>query len=258
MTWTGNGVVNSPERLLRILDQFETPPGIFTAEQLHEQLGYSRSTLYRYLKMLSDAGLLASFHGEGFTLGPRIIELNAAFMARDPMIVSAIPVMQDLSRQFDGMVVLCRRYRDKVLCVYQVGGADGGASRDCVGQASPLTRGSASRVILAHFSAAQLRKLFLNHQEEFAEAGLGDTLADVRRSLRLIRDRGCDVDVVEAGADPDITSVAAPIVDGTGVAVGSLCLSMVQPDLPDGRIEAIADQVMDCAEVIGYSISGLR
>ena len=53
--------LNSLERLIGILDVFEEAPGVFTAEQLHDRLGYTRSTMYRYLKTLSDAGLLTSY-----------------------------------------------------------------------------------------------------------------------------------------------------------------------------------------------------
>jgi DNA-binding IclR family transcriptional regulator len=121
--------VNSLERLVGILDLFEGEEGVFTAEQLHARLGYTRSTLYRYLKVLTDSGLLSSLHSVGYTLGPRITELDYRMRMRDPLIAAAKPVMSDLTREIAGIALLCRRYRDKVLCVHQDAGTDAFLSR---------------------------------------------------------------------------------------------------------------------------------
>jgi DNA-binding transcriptional ArsR family regulator len=42
----------------------------WTPDELMAALGYSRPTLYRYLKTLKEAGFLTSMPSGGFTLGP--------------------------------------------------------------------------------------------------------------------------------------------------------------------------------------------
>ena len=48
---------NSLERMVGVLDLFEESPSGWTFDRIHSRLGYTRSTLYRYLKILSDAEL---------------------------------------------------------------------------------------------------------------------------------------------------------------------------------------------------------
>jgi len=248
--WTFD--VNSLARMIRVLDQFDAPPGHLTVEQLHASLGYSRSTLYRYLKVLSDFGLIASDHGSGFTLGPRIIELNALIQSRDPLILASTPVMETLVSRYHGTALLCRRFRDKVLCVHQV--ADEGAHRPAfeVGRTRRLTQGAAARIVLAHVGPSQLRRLYAGNEAEFAQAGLGDDLSGVRRSLRRIRDRGFDCEPCISGNGA--LAVAAPIFDGGASVVGSLTLLLPQTILPEDRIDVIGSLVIRFAEEVRRTI----
>ncbi|HEY8613802.1 MAG TPA: helix-turn-helix domain-containing protein, partial [Roseomonas sp.] len=104
----------SPGRMLRVLDVLEeAPDGLLSFEALHQALGFSRSTLYRHLKTLTDAGLVAAIPDRGFTLGPRVMELDYRMQQRDPLIGAARPVMAELARSTAGIALLCRRYRDR-------------------------------------------------------------------------------------------------------------------------------------------------
>ena len=245
--------MNSLERLIGILDIFEEEPGIFTAEQLHERLGYTRSTLYRYLKTLADAGLLTSFHGEGFMLGPRVIELHAAMIKRDPLILSSRPVMQMLSRQFKGVSLLCRRFRDKVLCVHQEAVNDDMPTCYQIGMPRSLVHGAASRVILANLGPSHVRRIYDDHAQAFSAAGIGEDLLNVRRHLRRIRERGYDIGSGEVNGG--ITAIAAPVLDGGANVIGSLCISVPQAKVPADQITAIAEEVMQAAEAVGHAIA---
>jgi DNA-binding IclR family transcriptional regulator len=55
--------------MLRILDlQEEAPGSVLSAETLQQARGFTHSTFYRYLKILTDAGLVAPVN-RGFLLG---------------------------------------------------------------------------------------------------------------------------------------------------------------------------------------------
>jgi hypothetical protein len=51
--------------MIRILDLFEGAKAEWTVDDLRGQLGYSRTTLYRYLRVLTDAGFLTTLPGIG-------------------------------------------------------------------------------------------------------------------------------------------------------------------------------------------------
>ena len=171
-------------KALGIIDLLEAAEGPVSFEALHAALGFTRSTLYRYLKTLQDAGLATSFPDRGFALGPRVVELDYRMRVTDPLIAAARPAMAQLVAEFPGVALLCRLYRDRVLCVHQDGRL-GGERRSTYerGLAMPLFRGAASRVILAHLPGPAVTRLRARHAAEFAEAGLGATPAAVRAAL---------------------------------------------------------------------------
>lgn len=61
-------VSGSGERLLAILGLFSEETSEWTPEDMMQELGFSRPTLYRYLKTLKDAGYLVSLPQAGYTL----------------------------------------------------------------------------------------------------------------------------------------------------------------------------------------------
>ena len=103
--------MKSLERMMGILDLFEGGSAEWTVDRLRGELGYSRATLYRYLRALTDAGFLTTLPGIGYTLGPRIIELDFKIRTRDPLIGAARPVMAELAAEISGVALLCRVYR---------------------------------------------------------------------------------------------------------------------------------------------------
>jgi DNA-binding IclR family transcriptional regulator len=162
---------SSLEKMMEILDLFEEEGMRWTPERMMQRLQVPRSTLYRYLKVLADAGLLASLPGVGFTLGPRIAELDFRMRHSDPLISASRPVMAEILSEIPGIALLCRRYRELVLCVHQeTSPGIGFRSTYERGSARPMLRGAASRIILAHLPAQALRKLHQDAPEDFCEA----------------------------------------------------------------------------------------
>lgn len=252
---SGMSIVNSLERLLRILDQFEEAPGRLTADQLHGRLGYSRSTLYRYLKTLSGAGLITSDQGKAFALGPRIIELHAALMARDPLILSATPVMRELAREFGGTATLYRRFRNRIVRLKAVTETPALVPPPPYGSMA-LTSAPEARVVLANLGVTTVRKMFVADPGPFAQAGIGHSLPEVRKHLRAIRERGFAAELMPPAQR--FLALAAPIMDGEALAVASLCLTLPASEATGERLAVIAGQLMDCATVIGYAIGGTK
>lgn len=245
--------MKSLERMMAILDYFEGSTLEWTTESLHAELGYTRSTLYRYLKVLTDAGLLTSLPDVGYTLGPRIAELDYQMRERDPLITASRPVMSALAEEIPGIALLCRRYRDRVLCVHQEQNTQSFRSNYERGLARPLLRGAASRIILAFMPTPMIRKLYERDDRAFAEAGLGATLAEVRAALRVIRLAGWDMSIGHVTAG--VTGIAAPIFDRHDNVLGSLSLTLGQTGLGAERTRSIAERVIFCADVVTRAVS---
>lgn len=244
--------MNSLEKMLSLLDIVEATADGLDADALLARSGLPRSTLYRYLKVLTDAGLVTSLPELGFTLGPRVAELDHAMRLRDPLVNASRPVMQELVRAVPGVALLCRRYRDKVLCVHQEAGTDAFHSHYERGYARPLLKGAASRIILAYTPARTLAQMYADRPDAFVDAGLGQSLAEVKTLLARLRRVRCTIS--SGQVTPGVTGVAAPILDSAGNCLGSLSLTIARPQLSEHDCEIIGERVMFCASVVSQSL----
>jgi DNA-binding IclR family transcriptional regulator len=245
---------NSLEKMLSILDIVEDTAGGLSADDILGMVGLTRSTLYRYLKVLTDAGLLTSLPDVGYTLGPRIVELDYKMRMRDPLITASRPVMQELVRSIPGIALLCRKYKEKVLCVHQEAGTDDFHSNYERGHARPLLKGAASRIILAHTPTRSVTRIYEKQPESFAEAGFGQSLTEVKTRLARLRQAGFDMS--SGQITPGVTGVAAPLFDSQGNCVGSLALTLGRPMLEAKEAAMIAERVTFCAGIVSKTIAG--
>ena len=244
---------SSLEKMLSVLEFVEERGQITGMDEMLEGLNLTRSSLYRYVRTLVDFGLLATSPGAGYTLGPRIVELDYKIRARDPVILASQPLMHQLVQASPGIALLCRRYRDKVLCVHQVSGEVGFVSTYERGRARPLLKGAASLVILANMPTAQISKLYHQDPHSFADAGLGESLKAVRSVLRAIRQRGWQAS--ESQVVSGVTGIAAPIFDSGDHVMGSLSLTVGRTGLTAAEVSDIAARVVYCAQVVSGALS---
>lgn len=241
------------DKVLQVLDIVESAGDGLSYDEIDAQLKVPRSTLYRYLKALADAGLIVSLPNTGYTLGPRIAELDYKMRSRDPLILSSKPVMAELVQSVPAVALLCRLYRDKVLCVHQekaTGDALSGYER---GRARPLFRGAASRTILAHLPPRTIAKLFSDQATNGSELSAPEkTLEELKRNLQRIRQQGWEH--VEGQVTPGNTGVSAPIFESGGRVIASLSLTITRTGIDLQELNRIGERVAFCAGIITKAI----
>ena len=200
--------MTSLARMLDVLSIFSASEPVMTADDIIQRLDYSRPTAYRYMRALCAAGLLSRF-ASGYTLGPRVIELDYVIRLADPVLKVAKTPMQELAEQYGCEVVLLSMYGAKVVTVHEEKSSDAPRVSFGRGHPMPLFRGAGSKVMMAYLPAAKQKKLFLQHPVEVAASTLGTEWAKFHASLRKIRAVGHDVSKGEL--DATNVGVAAPI-----------------------------------------------
>ena len=206
------------------------------------QAKLSVSTTYRYVRDLTEVGLLAPAGAAGYVLGPAIIEYDRQIRQSDPLLNKAVPVARWLLQQAapGGAVVVSRWYRDRVICLHQEsGGAHPLAASYERGLPMSLFRGATSKIILAYLPDRLLRRLFEARQRDASAAGLGKDWAQFRQSLRALRDAGVCETASEVAAGR--IGIAAPIFADDKV-LGSLSVVLSRRTLTaavSARIRAL-------------------
>lgn len=248
--------VNSLERLQAVLEVFTEDRLEWTPEELMEELGYSRPTLYRYLKILKDGGFLTSMPNTGFTLGPRVVEMDYLLRKSDNLILSGTPYLQKLTRKYECTALLVRWYGEKILCVDSLSSSREAISSYPRGRPMPLSRGAIGRSIVAFLPRRNLLPLLKRTLEEWQAAGVGETVEDVSDALKSIRKAGYALAYGEV--TPGVVGFAAPIFDAGQSPIASFSVTIAQ-DLVQGPIvDAIGQDVRQAAAEISTALASHR
>lgn len=211
---------SSLDRLFDVLDLFSVAKPLWTVDEATAALKHSRSTVYRYIRTLVKAGLLAAV-GRSYGLGPRIIDLDQQMRLTDPLLRAAEPQLAQLRRRLDAVVLLMRLFHDRIICIHEEWDESTGVPAHFRGRAVASFRGATSKVILAHLPTRRLKSLYLDHDRDIAKAGLGNSWNAFAASLREVRRRGHHIS--ETGElMKGVFSIAVPIFSGERKIVGSL------------------------------------
>ncbi len=216
---------SSLERMLRVLDLFTEADPIWAVDDMGATLGFTRSTIYRYVRELAEANLLFQVEAGRYSLGARIITWDRQLRVSDPLVRAAQALEADFPRWCEQQVwLICRLFKDRVVCIHQTGELFSEVSYSR-GSPRPLFLGATSKAILANLTSRQHNQLFLDNPTDVNASGLGQTWEQFRGSLQRLRRQGY---VASAGeVDPGVYGLAAPIFDGDGKVVGSI--SCVRP-----------------------------
>ncbi|TDI65394.1 MAG: IclR family transcriptional regulator [Alphaproteobacteria bacterium] len=255
---TRHGVppMSSLEKMLKVIDAFSEEAPVWTVDRLVEGLGTSRSTTYRYVKELCEAGFLAPVGGGGYILGPRIIELDRQIRHCDPMLTLGRDLVSDILPQVgEGIIFICGLVGDNVISVYRRENPNSLNISYSRGRPMPLFRGSASRVILAHLPERRAMKLFLYHRREIREAGLGSEWDAFRVNMWEIREQPYLSS--RAQVDRGVFALSAPVFDGDGNILASLTLAIPEQRADREDMDPLARVIVDGAARLGAAIAAL-
>lgn len=239
--------VSTVVRAFAVLDLFSLATPVVGVDDVVERLGYTRSTAYRYMRELVEAGLVTPWAGGNYSLGARIIELERLTALTDPLYRAGREVM-DAQAHGNSALLLHKLYSDKVLCIYKAGPdvLEHAGKRITIRRARgipfPLYQGAASLVMLPYLSPHRIRQTYLRDSVAIRGAGLGDDWEGWRRTLMAVRRAGYAVS--DGQITPAVSGVAVPIVAPDGKRLlGSLARCYPTQLLPAASEEACAQEL---------------
>ena len=139
-------------RVLAVLQAFSPRQHTLTARELAELTAIPLPSMYRYIALLRDTGLLIGDDRGAYHLSPRLISLARAAEAAETLIEVADPVMRDLVAECGETVIFVRLISRVPVCVHRVEPGHHMRATFEPGEPLPLDRGASSRVLLAGLS----------------------------------------------------------------------------------------------------------
>lgn len=248
--------VNSLERLQAVLEVFSEDRLEWTPEEMMEVLGYSRPTLYRYLKILKSAGLLTSMPNTGFTLGPKIVELDYLLRKSDTLILNGAPHLENLTSRYSCTALVVRWYGEKILCVDSRSSVKNPVSSYPRGRPMPLSRGAIGRSIMAFLPKRHLVPLIERAMADMKAVGLGSTIEEVLERLKRVKKAGFAVAFGEV--TPGVVGIAAPVFDAGRSPIASVCVTISGSLVNGTTIDEIGQHVRRSGSEISAALASHR
>ena len=238
----------SPAKMLQILDLFSTSEPVWSTVDILDALGTTRSTGYRHLKTLTDAGLLTTVSNGFYSLGPRIIEMDLQIRLTDPLLLASHGVLEELVDSIGHSALLLTAFRDSVLCIGECRAATSPVNRFSRGQRRPYFQGAGSKIILAYLPHYRLKAIYARRQQEIEDAGLGGSWSVFRKTLGEIKKDGYLLTMGEF--NPGVYGLAAPILTDQKTAVGSVGVAWDEHQRRDVDIQRAVGTVKEAAATI--------
>jgi DNA-binding IclR family transcriptional regulator len=239
------------DRTIQLLLLYEEGRPVLSASEVANKLGMSRSTTYRYLQSLRDAGLLEE-ESAGYRLGPRIFQL--ARIARQGLGLSevAAPVMRRLVDATGETILLTRRSGNRVVCLEREESWRSLRLSYERGQVLPVHAGASALVTLAWLDEDELERAVGSEPlERFTDNTITDPRA-LRARLGEIRRNGYIVTYGER--DQGVVGIAAPIFGRRDHVIAGLTIVTPQHRLDAARLDDTVRLVKAAAEEIAATI----
>jgi DNA-binding IclR family transcriptional regulator len=238
-----NGMLHTLARGLSILEAMATSPGRHGLSQaaLARQLGFQRSTLYRYLACLQELGFVEATDNARYRLGPRVLVLGAAsnqergFPRYTRQFVTALA-------QATGETAHATIYdQGHAVTIELAEGAGPIGPRISLGMRRPAHCSASGKVFLAH-GTHRMREEFLERE---LEAMTATTIVEpdaFRMELEAVRRQSFAKDLGECVEG--ICCMAAPVFDSRSEVAGALSVSVAADELTPSLMARIGTPLM--------------
>jgi DNA-binding IclR family transcriptional regulator len=147
-------------RVLALMLAFSAEQNTLTARQLADRTGIALPSVYRYITLLRETGLLAGDERGSYRLSARLMGLARAAEAAESIIEYADPVMRELADETGETVILVRLIGRTAVCVHRVQSVQRLRIEYEPGATLPIERGASAKLLLAGLTP-QLRKDYL-------------------------------------------------------------------------------------------------
>ena len=249
----GRALVGSVLRALRLLDLFERGRPEMSLAEFVRRSGYSKSTAYRLLVTLEEAGWLERGLGGAFRLTIKPFQVGSILVDSLELRREAGPIMARMAAELDETVYLVVAAGTSAVCLERIDSGQGVRVVDLyVGGSQPLHLGAAPRALLAFDEDALLPPLLAEGLSRRTEHSLVNSL-DLRADLAETRRRGYSIS--DEDVTPGVGAIGAPIFGANGRAVAALSFGGLKPRVLPPRPTHVARLLQACQEIstrLGY------
>jgi len=249
---TDRYIVPALERGLRLLGEFGGDSRTLSAPELARRLDLPRSTVFRLLTTLETMGFLErTGGGNEYRLGLAVLRLGFEYLSSLELTELGQPLIARLCDEIRYPVNLVVRDQRSIVYVAKVTPPTPFASAVRVGTRLPAHATVLGRILLEDLSLAELRALYPEEHLEVFSDSTPKTVLELFNMVEVDRQRGYVLG--EGFYESSISTIAAPVRDGTGHIVAALGATIPSGHIDATRIDELVQLVRNSAD----ELSGL-
>ncbi len=245
------------ERGLTLLRCFSREHPVHHPGDLARALDLPRSTVFRLLHTLETMGfLLRDGRENGYRLGPAVLGLGFEYLSALELPEIAQPILEGLRDATGASAHLAIRDRADIVYLSRYASRSTLASNIRAGSRLAAHASSMGRVLLSDLGDDEFDEIYGDGHalERFTD----QTPRDVETLRAMLRDDAARGYVVSRSFfERGVVSVAAPLRDSTGRAVGAINITAAEQSVEQSTLEGeFKDKVCEAARVISASLGG--
>lgn len=248
---TGREPAAGSQTLLRGLDILEAvAAGATDLAALSAVLGTPRSTTHRLAAALAERRYLNFVPREGYSLGPKLLELG--FRAQHAVALTRVarPHLDRLSAVCDDTIHLGVLDGEWTLYLDKIPGRRRIEVSSRVGERQPVWSTGIGKALILDLGEAEWRRFYAvgeargARRERDLEGWLDRMRAYARRGVAFDREEN----------EPEVRCVAAPIRDASGAIVAAFSVTSTVQYMDEERMERLADEIPGWAGEISRAL----
>jgi DNA-binding IclR family transcriptional regulator len=240
--------VQSLERGINILFQFNRARPAMTPEELARAVNLPKSSIYRFLRTLTKHGLLERDPLTGqYYLGLRLLELEEVVHSKIDFETISKPFLKELGEFSGETVQLNILHGQRGICLYGIESPSAFRLAPEKGRIIPLYAGASGKSILAFMDLEERNKICAGPLEQFTPYTITDP-EQLKLDLDEIHKQGYVITQQEVYIGS--LGIAAPVYGKNKQVIGSVSLSGPIQRISEERKIAIRDELIRSAKEI--------
>ncbi|MBN2470308.1 MAG: IclR family transcriptional regulator [Anaerolineae bacterium] len=240
------------DRALDVLLLFRDGRTYASVDEISHALDIPRSTVYRYVRILSDKGLLERTGAAHYRLGLALLELGRYALASNRDIrLTALPSMKRLAEDIGESVSLMRIFDRHVICIESIEGRHALRVTIEQGRTQALHAGASSKILLAHLPESEWDGLLELPLRRFT-ANTTTDIDTLKAQLRQIRQEGYCVS--DGEIDVGARAIAVPLWNLRREVIAALSIEAPASRMDERRIAEYREKLAAEARAIHQSL----
>jgi DNA-binding IclR family transcriptional regulator len=212
--------VTAVDRAFSIIESFHAGEESLSLQTLAARTGLNKATIIRLIASLEKTGCMNRLAHGAYALGPSLLRYGSLYQSSFHLSDHLLPILRDLVRQCGETAAFFVRDGDMRICLHRIESNSALRLHLKEGERHPLLPSGTGKVLLA-----------------FSNEG-GTALDPVRK----------DYFILNIGErEPEISSVAAPVLRAGGALVGAVSITGPTGKFTDGKAERFVRLLLPAA-----------